>query len=77
MFKKSNLVYVAEDLLGVKYIDWFIEYCTEYHPNLVWYCHPTTYCCPNDAYYLAGTFKNYLNYLEESNPKLLMEKYNE
>ena len=67
MYNKSNLYYVAEDH-GIHDAGWFVSYCTEYFPDLVWYRVPITYCCPSDAPMLVDSFKDYVKMVERNNP---------
>jgi hypothetical protein len=68
---KSELVYVAEDygIKTISMIEWFIAYCEEYHSDLVWHHYPMTYCLPDNAEYLANSFKEYIKYLEDNAAK--------
>jgi hypothetical protein len=67
MFLKSNLVYIAEDA-GIADIDWFIDYCTDYHADLVWCRGTENYCCPNDGQWLVDNFRKYVIMLDRNNP---------
>lgn len=74
MFQKSNLVYIAEDA-GIPDIHWFVDYCTDYHAELVWCRGTENYCCPNDAQYLVNSFLAHIQRLDESDPGEAVEWY--